>query len=364
MKIPAARGVASAVLFRILASPLDGGRPELGDLKEAVHSALRTTTDVVADEDLQLVLFCLYELHYGGVEGTDPDWEWDPGLLAVRALIERPFEAELRRLADTIGAQALRGLDAETAPDAETVAQALFALVAADGGPSVSRYIGGKAAGWQLKEFLVHKSVYQLKEADPHTWAIPRLHGRAKAAMVEIQADEYGGGRAAAMHSALFVRTMRAAGLDVAFGAYLDHVPAQTLASVNMMSLFGLHRRLRGAICGHLAVYEMSSSIPNKHYARGFRKHGYDDGAVHYFDEHVEADAAHEQIAGRDLAGGLVEAEPALLDDVLFGARAALAVDGRQGQMLLDAWTDGRTSLLAPLPATEPAPAAEPQAVS
>ncbi|GAA3702843.1 iron-containing redox enzyme family protein [Zhihengliuella alba] len=334
----------------------------LDRLERAVLDALSTPDGLVEDDDLQLALYCLYELHYRGIDGTDPRWEWDPSLLRLRALIEDAFEAELRRLAAGVElpAEAAALRNAETARDggavAQDVAQVLFSLVAADDGPSVSRYIGGKATGWQLKEFLVHKSVYQLKEADPHTWAIPRLAGRAKAAMVEIQADEYGGGRQDRMHSALFAGTMRAAGLDDAFGAYVAHVPGRTLAGVNMMSLFGLHRRLRGAICGHLAVYEMTSSLPNRHYARGFRKHGYGDAAVDYFDEHVEADAVHEQIAARDLAGGLVAAEPALLDDVLFGARAALAVDGLQGRANLEAWQRGRTSLLEPLPEAEPLP--------
>lgn len=41
----------------------------------------------------------------------------------------------------------------------------------------------------------MHRSAYQLKEADPHSFALPRVPaGRAKAAFVEIQADEYGGG--------------------------------------------------------------------------------------------------------------------------------------------------------------------------
>ena len=85
--------------------------------------------------------------------------------------------------------------------------------------------------------------MYQLKEADPHTWAIPRLTGRAKAALVEIQADEYGGGRPERMHSALFARTMRGLGLNDSYGGYVDAVPAISLASVNMMSLFGLNRQ-------------------------------------------------------------------------------------------------------------------------
>ena len=208
-----------------------------------------------------------------------------------------------------------------------------------------------KAGLGELREFLIHKSIYQLKEADPHTWAIPRLQGRAKAALVEIQADEYGGGRPERMHSALFARTMRGLGLDDAYGAYVDVVPAVSLAAVNLMSLFGLNRRLRGAITGHLAIYEMTSSQPNRLYGNGFRRHGFDAAVTHYFDEHVEADAVHEQIAGRDLAGGLVEAEPGLLSDVLFGATAVMAVDGMLSSHLLAAWEAGGSSLRTALPA-------------
>ena len=233
----------------------------------------------------------------------------------------------------------------------DAVADVLFGLAGRDSGPSVSRFVARKASLEQLKEFLAHKSIYQLKEADPHTWAIPRLSGRAKAALVEIQADEYGGGRPDRMHSALFARTMRGLGMDDSYGAYVNAVPAVSLAAVNLMSLCGLNRRLRGAITGHLAIYEMTSSHPNRFYGNGFRRHGFGTDVTHYFDEHVEADAVHEQIAGRDLAGGLVEAEPALLDDVLFGATAVMAIDARLSAHLLDSWENGRSSLRAAAPA-------------
>jgi hypothetical protein len=215
----------------------------------------------------------------------------------------------------------------------------------------MSRHVAKKATLGQLREFLVHKSIYQLKEADPHTWAIPRLNGRAKAALVGIQADEYGGGRPDRMHSALFARTMRGLGLDDSYGAYADAVPAISLASVNMMSLFGLNRRLRGAIAGHLAIYEMTSSRPNQLYGNGFRRLGFEAEVTAYFDEHVEADAVHEQIAGRDLAGGLVEAEPDLFPDVLFGATAVLAIDARLTAHIMGAWESGTPSLDSPVPA-------------
>jgi hypothetical protein len=346
MKIPQPRGPISAELLALLAGgPSD--EAAAASLRQLATGHMQASGDILEDEDVQLALFCLYELHYGGLEGVDDRWEWHPGLLAVRHLLEEPFENALREAAALSGADVppVRELDSDG------VAAILFDLAAQDSGPSVSRYVSKKATLEQLSEFLIHKSVYQLKEADPHTWAIPRLSGRAKAALVEIQADEYGGGRPDRMHSALFARTMRGLGLDDSYGSYVDAVPALSLATVNMMSLFGLNRRLRGAIAGHLAIYEMTSSRPNRFYGNGFRRHGFGTDVTWYFDEHVEADAVHEQIAGRDLAGGLVEAEPGLLQDVLFGAAAALAVDARLSTHIMDAWQEGRSSLRAATPA-------------
>ena len=93
--------------------------------------------------------------------------------------------------------------------------------------------------------------------------------------------------------------------------AYLDRIPGVTLATVNLMSLFGLHRRWRGAIIGHLALFEMESSVPNRRYAEGLRRLGFGSArATEFFDEHVTADAIHEAVAAVDLAGGLARQQP------------------------------------------------------
>jgi heme oxygenase-like protein len=349
VKIPEPRGPISDGLFGLLAGE-PGADPTAQDtLHRLVTGTLPVVGDVIDDGDVQLALSCLYELHYGGLDGVDDRWEWNPGLIALRQLLEEPFEQALRSAARWSAGPP--GLAPAGDLDSDAVAEVLFGLAARDSGPGMSGHVAKKATLQQLREFLIHKSIYQLKEADPHTWAIPRLAGRAKAALVEIQADEYGGGRPDRMHSALFARTMRGLGLDDSYGGYVDAVPAISLASVNMMSLFGLNRRLRGAIAGHLAIYEMTSSRPNQLYGNGFRRHGFDAGVTGYFDEHVEADAVHEQIAGRDLAGGLVEAEPALLPDVLFGATAVLAIDARLTMHIMGAWENGSSSLRSPLPA-------------
>ncbi len=335
-----ARGPLSDLLITAVQHAPGDADTMLDSLAAVVDDALARTTDILRDEDLQLALFVLYGLHYGGVVDSDDAWEWHPVLISARSRIERAFETALR---GTVPTPEL------PAADGESVAAALFELTKPDTGPSLSRYVARKATVEQLRELLVQRSIYTLKEADPHSWAIPRLTGRAKAALVEIQADEYGGGRPERMHSAIFARTMRGLGLDDSYGVYVDNAPAITLASVNMMSMFGLNRRLRGAIAGHLAAFEMTSSVPNRFYGNGFRRLGFDGDVTWYFDEHVEADAVHEQIAGRDLAGALAEDEPELLADIIFGASACLAVDGWAGQHILDAWSAGTSSLRVPL---------------
>jgi len=339
--------LSSALLDALLASA-DAPPEKFGQLAGLGESALAGSKDLLRDDDIQLALFCLYELHYSGLDGVDPALEWEPELIRLRRTLEAAFEATLRKVVPVPEAPA---------PEAEPVAQTLFGMAADDDGPSVSRCIARHATEDQLREFLILRSVYQLREADPHSWAIPRLPvGRAKAALVEIQADEYGGGRPERMHSKLFARTMEGLGLDARYGYYLDRVPALVLASSNAMSLFGLNRRLRGSIAGHLAAFEMTSSIPNSFYAKGFRRAGFDSDVTYYFDEHVEADAVHEQIAARDLAGGLAEAEPELLPDILFGAATVLTLDALQGEFQLTAWKENTSALRAP--GSDPHPAA------
>jgi len=322
-RLPAPRGPLSSAVVAALSGPpgpLSLPRPDVAD--------------PLADDDLQLALYTCYELHYRSFAGVDERWEWDPRLLAVGAELEAVFEAALRRSA---------GAAAAVAPDA--VEAELRRMVADDDGPPLSRTLERTASLVQFREFMIHRSAYQLKEADPHSWAVPRLTGRPKEALVEVQADEYGGGRPGRMHASLFAASMRAVGIDDTYGAHLDAIPGTTLATVNLMSLLGLHRRLRGGIVGHLAVFEMTSPEPNRRYGNGLRRLGCDRAATEFFDEHVEADAVHEAVAAHDLAQGLAVAEPDLVPDILFGAAALLHLEARFAGHLLERWAAGGSSL-------------------
>jgi hypothetical protein len=293
--------------------------------------------DPLGDDDLQLALYLCYELHYRGLEGVPEEREWDPGVLALRRQLEDPFEHALRA--------------AVPRPSSPDPRESLHEIAGAGGRHPLADHIEREATLEQALEFLIHRSAYQLKEADPHSWVIPRLEGAAKTGVMDVQYDEYGSGDPRWIHAELFRRTMERAGLDGRYGAYVEDLPGTTLATVNVISLFGLHRRWRGALLGHLAVFEMTSPLANRSYAAGMRRLGLDAEAVRFFDEHVEADAVH-QVLALDAALALGLAEPSLVPDVVFGAGALQLVEERWARRVLDAWRSGTPSLRPGAPAS------------
>jgi hypothetical protein len=281
-------------------------------------------------EDLQLALQLCYELHYQGFVGVDPVWEWDPELLRLRAEMERAFLAALRD---------------RTAGGADVAGELDQLLVEPVPGTGVSHFLLDHGEWWQLKEYFVLRSIYHLKEADPHAWVIPRLRGRAKAALVAVEFDEYGGGRAERAHTQLFADLLTAAGLSAAYLHYLEQAPACVLATVNMMSLFGLHRRLRGALVGHFAAAEISTAPSAQRMDKALTRLNAPAACRHFYTEHVEADAVHEQVIRHEVIEDLLDREPRMAEDVVLGIQATELLEHRLGQHLLGAWRADDTAL-------------------
>lgn len=286
-------------------------------------------------DDFQLALYLCYELHYRGFAGVSPDHEWDPDLLRTRAVLEHHFLSALRadtQVHDSVE-DALAGL-----------------LVEPVDGTGVSHFLRKEGELWQVREYAAQRSLYHLKEADPHAWVLPRLWGRAKAGMAAVEFDEFGGGRPDRVHAHLFAELMTDLRLDTTYGHYLDAACAELLATVNLMSLLGLHRSLRGALVGHFAAVEITSSPGSRRLAEAMRRTGAGPAAEHFYDEHVEADAVHEQVVRHDVIGGLLDEEPHLAADIAFGIDVTGHVEDRLAERLLGDWRAGRSSLRVPLP--------------
>ncbi|HEU4811123.1 MAG TPA: iron-containing redox enzyme family protein [Nocardioides sp.] len=310
MLLPKPRGAYSQSVFahlRMPTEPLPQGAPD--DL-----------------DDESVTLWALHELHYRGFDDVDDRREWDPAVLGVRRLLEDRLEDRLR----------------DRWPGPPTVdgdwVDAFFAHLDAVEGPSLARFVQREAGREQVLDLLRWRSVYHLKEADPTTWALPRLPTAAKAALAEIQFDEYGAGDPNRLHAHLFARGLEGVGLRSEYGAYVDETPWELLEQNNALSLLGLQRRLRGAALGHFAAFEATSSLPSRWLVQGLERLGLGGPMSDYYAEHVEADAVHEQLAVRGVLLPLLAVEPTLADDVWFGAWTSQDLEIRTARRVLGLW--------------------------
>lgn len=333
--LPTARGPLTAALFAHWAT----GRP----------LAIRVPdgADPLTDDDFHLALWCCYQLHHTGFDGVEDDLEWELATLAFRDELERRFEAALRS-------------EHQSSRMPEDPVTALR-VIAQWAGPPLSSMVEDRGTAQHLREFAIHRSAYQLKEADGHTWAIPRLQGPGRAAMIEIQADEYGNGAAGQAHSDLFAAAMEQLGLDPSVGHYLDELPGATLATDNLVSMFGLHRRLRGALVGHLSLFEMCSVVPMSRYLSAARRIGGLPALERFYEVHVEVDAHHAELALDTMVTGVVASEPHVAADVIFGAAALSRTEARFARHLLRSWDDGRSSLFLSEPGSDDRAGATPR---
>ncbi|OBF40727.1 hypothetical protein A5724_06560 [Mycobacterium sp. ACS1612] len=326
--LPQAVGPLSAAIIEALR-----GRPALHDrpidipLYEADPYGL----------DLQVALYICYELHYRGFDNVNPRWEWNPSLLRARGRLEDVFLDAVRQ-------------DVGEITQDETAADAMDALsIEPVDGTGPSYYLRDTGTWDQMREYFVHRSLYHLKEADPHAFAIPRLMGQAKASFVAVEFDEYGGGRGHLVHQQLYSDLMEAADLDATYLAYFNDVPADALASVNLMSLFGLHREFRGAAIGHFASTEITSSPGSRRLVDALERMGAPEPCIRFYREHVVADAVHEQVVRADVVGDLIAREPYLERDVVFGIKARDVVEDRLADHVMRCWRAGQSSLRRPL---------------
>lgn len=321
--LPRSRGPLSAAITDYLA-----GAPRVED------APVPAGVDALVDDDLHLALWVCYELHHHGFVGVDDAFEWDLRVLRFRRRLEEAFEAALRD-------------DHETGLLPSDPVAALQAI-AARPAPPLARTIEDDPTRDRISEFMIHRSAYQLKEADAHTFAIPRLAGRGRSALIEIQMDEYGGGVPGAAHAELFAAAMRELGLEDRLGGYIDMLPGTTLATDNLVEMFALQRRLRGALVGHLALFEITSVTPMTRYLDAARRLAISASLEHFYAVHVEADVHHGRLAITGMVAGFIRDEPGLAADVVFGAAALSQVESRFAAAVLERWEAGSSSLLQP----------------
>lgn len=280
------------------------------------------------DHDLQLALYVLNELHFGGWVEVSDDFEWDADVTVLRSELSAEFERRLRQAVPSV----------RTDPRVE--AHRLLDL----GGLSVSRHLRDVGTIGQVRESMILRTPYQSKEADPHTFAMPRFDGPTKRVFTEIQSGEYGVGHRRS-HSELFADALEGLGLDSTRNAHIDLCSGAALATSNLVTLGAMQRRLRGIVLGQLSLFEMDSVIPNQAMVDCCDRLELESSVRPFFHIHVMADTEHQQMVERSFLTEYPLIEPAQVDNVLLGMRAQSLIDHSIAADTVPAWRRGHSAL-------------------
>lgn len=312
-RLPSPKGVLSTALCDYLVSQND------------VDAIQLTRVTASNRADFHLALWVLYQLHGTGFVGISARHEWNPNLIDLRGRMEDTFEHELRSRFTNVKLT-------------EPFGNGLFAYISTFESPSVAQFAKTKATVDQMTELLMYRSIYHLHESDHSSWLIPRLPASAKAALAELQFGEFGQGSLERIHAEMFRRGMRDSGLDPRTGAYVSLAPVEVLEFNNIVSMFGLHGRFLGAALGHLAAFEATSSDPSRKMAQGLSRLDFPDSIIRYYQEHIEADAVHEQLVIRLMCEPLAVSHPELIPELVFGAFTCMDTERRFAHVLLEKW--------------------------
>jgi hypothetical protein len=286
--------------------------------------------DVLRDDDFGLALYLCYEVHYRNL--AEPFWRDDPQLLEFRRELEGIFVEHLH--------EAIR---LATPTDSIGATTALDELIRRSSENSLSVFLSESGTLEHFRELCVHHSAYQLRDADPLAFGMPRHADDTRATAGSVESASSG---STDSPSNLFAATMVALGLDPSYGSYVENLPAVTLALVNLTSMFSLERKWRAALVGHLAVSDMTSSEPMYRYGQALARFGIGPEGRRFYDVKSNINARHTVIARERLVAGLIGAVPHLESDLLFGAAALLVLEENFEKHVLDAWWHGRTSLV------------------
>ncbi len=116
------------------------------------------------------------------------------------------------------------------------------------------------------------------------------------------------------------------------------------------MSMLGLRRSLRGCAGGPVRGRGADLLAGLGTAGPGCRAAGLGPATVGFYAEHVEADAAHEQVVRHGIIAPLVAGDPSMAADVVFGMQAALLLDERLSERIMSCWSEDRSALREPLP--------------
>ena len=259
--------------------------------------------------------------------------EWDPEVLALRQALESCFLDDIRA-----------SIEPPTRLSPDEAEARLLRMARGGDGPSLSGVIQGTPSLERVRELFIHRSAYQLKEADPHTWAMPQAarrgqggHRRDPGRRVRGRCDHRDARRAVRRDDA---RGRSRPGLRRLPRPDPRRDPGHDQPDLTPRTAPQVARRAPrspGAVRDDLGAEPTLRHGPA---AARLRR-----GRLPVLRRARRGGRGARSVAAVDLAGGLAAQDPRLGADILWGAKALLAIDGRWARHMLQAWGDDSSSL-------------------
>ena len=256
-----ARGALSAQLLWVLTEEPQA----VPQLRQQAEQIVATSADVLADDDFQLALVVLLRAALPRLAGVDDAL----GVAAVAARAGAPCSrTPLER--GPAGRWSRRRQPAGDAGPADVPARAGRARRRATTARRSRRTCTRRRTLEQFREFLVHRSVYHLQRGRPAHLGDPAAAraGQGRAGGDPGRRVRRRAGRSGCT-SRCSPRHARARASTTPTARYLDASPGDTLAGPTSCRCSGCTAGWRGALLGHLAALEMTSSLPNRRYGNG-----------------------------------------------------------------------------------------------
>lgn len=178
-------------------------------------------------------------------------------------------------------------------------------------------------------------SVGGLVEASQLSRMLGGVGNEVQSMLTRIFLEEYGGGRLNRKHSSFFLTMLETLGLDTRPEAYLDRLPWQVLANINLSFTLCEQKRNFLRYIGGLLYFETSAPLDFGTFKLAGERLGLPYDAWGYWDIHVKEDERHGRWMLDDVALPLIERYPDRAWQMVFGYDEQKRFNERAGRATL-----------------------------
>jgi len=219
------------------------------------------------------------------------------------------------------------------------VSKVLTQRVAEDLNPEPSEndlYVLNEMGEAGYRRLLEIFSVSGLVEASQLSRVLGGVGNEVQSMLTRIFLEEYGGGHLSRKHSSFFTSMLEVLNMNTQPEAYLDVLPWEVLANINLSFTVCEHKRNFLRYVSGLLYFETSAPAGFGNFKRAGERLGLSCDALGYWDIHIKEDERHGQWMLADVALPLIEKYESLAWQMVLGYDEQKSFNLRAGKAVTD----------------------------